>query len=85
MTSLPRDRLSQVTRRGMVTDTKHRPNLNAGDQKTKKGSPSRVITVGKGIQMEQRKMGNLYKASETYRVIDMEESHLVRIHFPGQK
>ncbi|XP_051268723.1 ciliogenesis and planar polarity effector 1 isoform X1 [Dicentrarchus labrax] len=67
VTSLPRDRLSQVTRRGMLTDTKsHTKPLTASQSdkghvgyQRKTGlnkSPSRATAVGRGTLREQTRM-----------------------------
>ncbi|XP_040012827.1 ciliogenesis and planar polarity effector 1 [Xiphias gladius] len=65
-TSLPRDRLSQVTRRGMLTDTKSKTKLLTTSQSEERQvgyqrktwlskRPSGGTAVGRGIQREQRK------------------------------
>ncbi|XP_027137955.1 ciliogenesis and planar polarity effector 1 isoform X4 [Larimichthys crocea] len=67
VTSLPRDRLSQVTRRGMLTDTKSRTKLHTASQSEQRRvgyqrktemskSPSRGNAVGKSILREQTRM-----------------------------
>lgn len=67
VTSLPRDRLSQVTRRGMLTDTKSRTKLHTASQSEQRHvgyqrktemskSPSRGNAVGRSILREQTRM-----------------------------
>ncbi|CAB1447747.1 unnamed protein product [Pleuronectes platessa] len=66
VTSLPRDRLSQVTRRGMLTDTKSHMKMNMANQiedhqagyerkKQLNKRPPGGTAVGRGIQWEQTK------------------------------
>lgn len=67
VTSLPRDRLSQVTRRGMLTDTKGHTKLNAARQSEERhvsyqrktglsDTPSGGAAVERGIPREQTRM-----------------------------
>lgn len=58
VTSLPRDRLSQVTRRGMLTDTKSHSKLHTASQgeERQRKMASGGTAVGRGIQREQTRM-----------------------------
>lgn len=67
VTSLPRDRLSQVTRRGMLTDTQSHTKLHTASQSEERHvgyqrktglnkGPSRGTAVGRGILREQTRM-----------------------------
>ncbi|CAK6959484.1 ciliogenesis and planar polarity effector 1 [Scomber scombrus] len=63
VTSLPKDRLSQVTRRGMLANTKSHSKLHTASQgeqlQRKMGlnkSPTGGTAVGRGIQREQTRM-----------------------------
>lgn len=67
VTSLPRDRLSQVTRRGMLTDTKSHTKPHTASQSEERHvghqrktelnrSPTRGTAVGRGILREQTRM-----------------------------
>ncbi|XP_062290536.1 ciliogenesis and planar polarity effector 1 [Scomber scombrus] len=90
VTSLPKDRLSQVTRRGMLANTKSHSKLHTASQgeqlQRKMGlnkSPTGGTAVGRGIQREQTKMEereerdavNLWEtSSEMFRLFGPEES-----------
>ncbi|XP_034064419.1 ciliogenesis and planar polarity effector 1 isoform X2 [Gymnodraco acuticeps] len=91
VTSLPKDRLSQVTRRGMLTHTKSNtklPTVSQSEerpvgQQRKTGpnkGPSRGAAVGRGILREQtrREEENLRgPTSQTNRLLENEESDMV--------
>lgn len=91
VTSLPKDRLSQVTRRGMLTHTKSNtklPTVSQSEerpvgQQRKTGpnkGPSRGLAVGRGILREQtrREEENLRgPTSQTNRLLENEESDMV--------
>lgn len=95
VTSLPRDRLSQVTRRGMLTDTKNHAKLHAASQSEERHvgqrktglnkGPSRGTAVGRGIlreqmRMEEREEVNIWEpTSELNRLLGPEENNIVRI------
>ncbi|KAM7368998.1 hypothetical protein PAMP_013298 [Pampus punctatissimus] len=90
VTSLPRDRLSQVTRRGMLTDTKSHSKVHTASQGEEQPrrtglnkSPSGGTSVGRGIHREKTRMEkkeerdvvNLQKpSSEMFRQLGPEES-----------
>lgn len=83
VTSLPRDRLSQVTRRGMITETKSHTKLGRDGQseeqerKTRRNkSPSGGIERG-GPRMKaegRAEVDPLEPNSELSRLLDLEES-----------
>ena len=85
MSFLPGDRLSQVTRRGMLSDTKGE-GWHVGYQ-TKTGLKSKGFsggaTVGRGILREQTRVaeGDLVDSSLSNRLQGHGESNLVRIQF----
>lgn len=95
VTSLPRDRLSQVTRRGMLTDKKsHTKPHTAGQSDVRyqrmtglSRSPAEGAAAGRGILREQMRMKgreevNLWElSSEMNRLLGPEESDIVRITF----
>lgn len=74
VTSLPRDRLSQVTRRGMLSDTKSHTKLHSSSQSEERHvayqrktglskSPSGGTAVGRGILREQTRMEERVKVN----------------------
>ncbi|XP_076614742.1 ciliogenesis and planar polarity effector 1 [Chaetodon auriga] len=91
VTSLPRDRLSQVTRRGMLTDKKNHAKLHTASQNDVRyhrktalnRSPSEGTAAGRGILREQMRMKereevNLSEpTSELNRLLGAEESDIV--------
>lgn len=92
VTSLPRDRLSQVTRRGMLTDTKSHTKPHTASQSEerhvghqRKTGLNRSPPIGRGIlreqtRMEEREDVNLWEpTSELNRLLGPEESNIVRI------
>ncbi|KAM7392880.1 hypothetical protein PAMA_007814 [Pampus argenteus] len=95
VTSLPRDRLSQVTRRGMLTDTKSHSKVHTASQGEEQPrrmglnkSPSGRTSVGRGIhgeqtrlqETEERDVANLHKPfSEMFRQLGPEESNSNRV------
>lgn len=94
VTSLPRDRLSQVTRRGMLTYTKSHAKLHTAGQSEerhvghhRKTGPSIGAAVGRGIPREQARVEEreevnlLDPTSELNRLLESEESNIVRITF----
>lgn len=83
VTSLPRDRLSQVTRRGMVTDTKR---LQAAEQsEERQAGYLRTAGLGRGIVREQTRMKDREEVNVrdpllgATRVLRPDESKMVRI------
>lgn len=93
VTALPRDRLSQVTRRGMLTYTKSSTTLTTAGQREEQretglnqGS-SRETVIGRGMlrdqaRMEEREEVNRWETtSELNRLLEPEESDRVIITF----
>ncbi|XP_029300430.1 LOW QUALITY PROTEIN: ciliogenesis and planar polarity effector 1 [Cottoperca gobio] len=87
VTSLPRDRLSQVTRRGMLTHTKSHTKLHTASQSEERHvgeqrktgpnkGPSGGAAVGRGILREHTRME---EREELNRLLEPEESDIVRL------
>ncbi|XP_037609215.1 ciliogenesis and planar polarity effector 1 isoform X4 [Sebastes umbrosus] len=90
VTSLPRDRLSQLTRRGMLTYTKSHAKLHTAGQSEerhvghhRKTGPGRGAAVERGMPREQTRVEEreevnlLDPTSELNRLLESEESNIV--------